>query len=80
MPLYEYLCGALDDNGDPQPGCGTVTEKTCRHTERYDAPPCKACGGETHQTITKPPSFALQGGGVGWADRSYSGDGGKKTP
>jgi len=70
MALYEYECEA----------CGAITEKECKFAERYNAPACRECGGDTHQVIRTAPTFTLKGGGVGWADRSYSGSGGKKTP
>lgn len=69
MPTYEYGC---DD-----PSCDVVTEKICRHTERYDAPPCRKCGGPTHQVIRTAPTFNLRGGG--WAQDGYGSAKSKKT-
>ncbi|KKN43868.1 hypothetical protein LCGC14_0698820 [marine sediment metagenome] len=64
MPLYEYLC---DDSE-----CCCMTEKACRHTERFDAPECEECGGPTHQIISRS-SVVLKPGGVGWANTNYGG-------
>lgn len=64
MPLYEYLCDCIE--------CQHVTEKSCRFTERYDAPECEKCGGPTHQIISRTTAV-LKPGGVGWANTGYGG-------
>lgn len=49
--LYTYRCKS----------CGATTDAYRKVEKRHDAPPCAACGGQTHQIITQVNFNAVMG-------------------